>query len=506
MTAMAKQYILAHDLGTSGNKATLYDTEGNLVSSVTCAYDLIVGEGNVAEQRAEDWWQAVCVGTKELLKTVDAKDVCAVSFSGQMMGCVCVDDRGTPLRNALIWADMRSTEQETKLRTFIDDKSFYEITGNRLSSSYSVTKLMWVRDNEPELYAKTYRMLNAKDYIIYKLTGEFVTEFSDASATCLLDLNTMDWSDSLLRVSGLDRNKMPTILSSVDIAGKVTAVAARLTGLCQGTPVVCGGGDGCCAAVGTGVVKEGFANCCLGTSSWISLATRKPIFDEDMTTFNFAHIVPGYVMPCGTMQTGGGALSWAVERLFGGIDGKLGDKTAIYDAVNREVRASSPGAGKLLFLPYLMGERSPRWNTKARGDFVGLTMAHSRGDILRAVMEGVGYNLNVILEAFRKSDSIINELILIGGGARNESWQEILCDILNVTVKVPFELESATSMGAAITAGVGVGVFDSFDVTDRFVRIRKERHPKSEITTAYDEMKKLFEDTYQQLYPIFEKM
>jgi xylulokinase len=349
-------------------------------------------------------------------------------------------------------------------------------------------------------------MLNAKDYIIYKLTGEFVTEYSDASSTCLMDLNTMDWSDTLLQASGLDRSKMPTLLSSVDIAGVVTAEAARLTGLCQDTPVVCGGGDGCCAAVGTGIVKEGFANCCLGTSSWISLATKKPIFDEDMTTFNFAHIVPGYIMPCGTMQTGGGALSWAVERLFAGVDGKPGDQKAIYDAVNREVRASAAGAGKLLFLPYLMGERSPRWNTKARGDFVGLTMAHNRGDILRAVMEGVGFNLDVILKAFRKSGSSIDELILIGGGARNESWQEILCDILNVTVKVPFELESATSMGAAITAGVGVGVFDNFDVTDRFIKIRKELSPNCENTAVYDEMKQLFEHAYQQLCPIFEQM
>jgi len=503
---MGKHYILAHDLGTSGNKSTLYDTEGNLVGSVTCAYDLTVGEGNVAEQRAEDWWHAVCFGTKELLKKVAAKDVCAVSFSGQMMGCVCVDDRGTPLRNALIWADMRSTEQEMKLRNIIDSKIFYGITGHRLSSSYSITKLMWIRDNEPELYEKTYRMLNAKDYIIYKLTGEFVTEFSDASSTCLLDLNTMDWSDTLLQASGLDINKMPTLLSSVDIAGKVSAEAASLTGLCQGTPVVCGGGDGCCAAVGTGVVKEGIANCCLGTSSWISLATRKPIFDDNMTTFNFAHIVPGYVMPCGTMQTGGGALSWAVERLFGGVDGKLVDKKVIYDAVNREVRASKIGAGKLLFLPYLMGERSPRWNTKARGNFVGLTMGHSRGDILRAVMEGVGYNLNIIIEAFRKSENYMDELILIGGGARNESWREILCDIFNLTVKIPFELESATSMGAAITAGVGVGVFDNFDVTDRFVRIREERCPNLESNACYDEMKRLFEDTYYRLCPIFEKM
>lgn len=503
---MRKQYILAHDLGTSGNKATLYDTDGNLVRSVTCAYELIVGEGNVAEQRADDWWYAVCNGTKELLSEIENRDVCAVSFSGQMMGCVCVDDQGTPLRNALIWADMRSTMQEEKLRNEIDDKIFYQITGHRLSSSYSITKLMWVRDNEPDLYAKTYRMLNAKDYIIYKLTGEFVTEFSDASSTCLLDLNTMDWSDTLLYASGLEREKLPTLLSSVEIAGRVTAQAASLTGLCEGTPVVCGGGDGCCAAVGTGVVKTGIANCCLGTSSWISLATKTPIFDEDMTTFNFAHIVPGYIMPCGTMQTGGGSLSWVVERLFGGVDGTLGDKKRIYEAVNREVSKSAAGAGKLLFLPYLMGERSPRWNAKARGDFVGLTMAHSRGDILRAVMEGVGYNLNIILESFKRSGSRMDELILIGGGARNESWQSILCDILNLTVKIPYDLESATSMGAAITAGVGVGVFDSFDVTERFVKIKNKHRPNYENCAIYNEMKLLFEDTYKQLYPIFENM
>ncbi len=503
---MEKQYILAHDLGTSGNKATLYDTDGNLIKSVTYSYELIIGEKNVAEQRPEDWWLAVCKGTKELLSAVNAKDVCAVSFSGQMMGCVCVDDRGAPLRNALIWADMRSTEQEARLRQIIDDKSFYNITGHRLSSSYSITKLMWVRDNEPDIYARTYRMLNAKDYIIYKLTGNFVTEFSDASSTCLLDLNTMSWSQTLLSASGLDREKMPTILSSVDIAGNVTREAASLTGLCEGTPVVCGGGDGCCAAVGTGVVKEGIANCCLGTSSWISIATRKPVFDKGMTTFNFAHIVPGHIMPCGTMQTGGGSLSWAVESLFADANGNLVDKGAIYNAVNREVNASPIGANKLLFLPYLMGERSPRWNTKARGSLVGLTMAHGRGDILRAIMEGVGYNLDIILQAFKESGAFIDDITLLGGGARNESWQQILCDIFALDVKVPYDLESSTSMGAAITAGVGVGVFDSFDVTDKFVKISNVRTPNRENSHAYNEMKLLFEDTYRQLFPIFEKM
>ena len=501
-----KQYILAHDLGTSGNKATLYDTDGNLCGSVTCAYGLHVAEGGVAEQNAEDWWGAVREGTRTLLDKVNPKDICAVSFSGQMMGCLCVDSSGEPLRPSLIWADMRSVEQEKRLRQTLDAHEFYGITGHRLSSSYSITKLMWVREHEREVYDATSYMLNAKDYIIYKLTGEFVTEVSDASSTCLMDLNTMTWSDTLLRAAELDSSKMPTLLPSTAIAGKVSAEAARATGLLEGTSVVCGGGDGCCSAVGTGIVKEGVANCCLGTSSWISTATREPIFDPDMMTFNFAHMIPGLILPTGTMQTGGGSLSFAVEKLFSSLDGGLENKGAIYDTVNREVASSAVGADRLLFLPYLMGERSPRWNPRAKGSFIGLTMAHTRGDMLRAVMEGVGYNFDIILKALRRNGNPIDDLILVGGGARNEVWQQILSDILGLPVRIPYDLESATSMGAAITAGVGVGVFDSFDVVDKFVRIRESRTPNHANDAVYDEMKGLFEDAYRALCPLFEKM
>ncbi len=497
------KYIIAHDLGTSGNKATLYSLEGKLIKSTVFHYDLITGENNVAEQKADDWWKAVCETTKSLLEGINNTDVAAVSFSGQMMGCLCVNDKGEPLYNALIWADMRSAEQESVIRNNIGELEFYKITGHRISSSYSLTKLMWIKENEPEVYKNTYKMLNAKDYIIYKLTGRFVTEPSDASSTCFMDLNTLKWSDKIFDIAGIDKQKMPDIIPSVDVAGTVTKEAATLCGLVEGTPVVCGGGDGCCAAVGTGVVKEGVANCCLGTSSWISLATKKPIYDENMSTFNFAHIVPGYIMPCGTMQTGGGALSWTVNCMF---DGYEKDKNEIYSLVNEEVSKSPLGAKKLLFLPYLIGERSPRWNDKAKGTFTGLTLNHNRGDILRSVMEGVGYNLDIILNSFKNSGSFIDNLILIGGGARNKVWQQILADIFGVSVLVPNYLEEATSMGAAITAGVGIGTFKSFDAVNKFIKITEENKPDLSKNEKYAEMKKLFDEAYYSLANVFEKM
>lgn len=502
-----ERYLLAHDLGTSGNKATLYTLEGAFVQSAVYHYPLVTGKNNVAEQNADDWWQAVCETTKTLLTNIDPQKVAAVSFSGQMMGCLCVDRDGKPLRPSLIWADMRSTEEEQHLREQIDEYSFYQITGQRISSSYTLTKLMWIQKHEPEVYTRTEKVLNAKDYILYRLTGNFVTEPSDGSGTCLMDLTTHRWSDTLLSLGGIKEDKLPELIPSVERAGTVTREAALQCGLIEGTPVICGGGDGCCAAVGTGVVREGIANCCLGTSSWISTASRTPVMDEGMTGTNFAHIVPGYVMPCGSMQTGGGALSWAVGNLYGAIEGyDAPTKNEIYASVNREVAASPIGAKGLLFLPHLIGERSPRWNDKAKGCFIGLTLGHQRGDLLRAVMEGVGYNLDVILRTFRQSGNRMDELILVGGGARNPIWRQILSDILDLPVLVPNLLEEATSMGAAITAGVGIGAFDSFDVADRFFHIESRNLPNPASAPIYLSKKEQYEEAYASLAPLFERL
>ena len=500
-------YLLAHDLGTSGNKATLYTTDGKLVKNVTHSYPLHTFNGSCAEQNPLDWWRAVCNSTKELVAGIDPADIAAVSFSGQMMGCVCVDKNGEPVRDALIWADMRSTEQETVIRAQMPVRDFYHITGHRPSPSYSATKLMWVRDNEPENYRKTYKMLNAKDFIILKLTGRFITEPSDASSTCLMELDTQKWSEDLLHLCGIQKDKMPEIISSVAVAGGVTEEAARLCGLIAGTPVVCGGGDGVCAAVGTGAVVENKANLCLGTSSWISYASKTAVYDEGMQIFNFAHVVPGYIMPCGTMQTGGGSLSWAYEQLATfGQDKKNMDKTATYKAICEAVEKSPVGAKGLVYLPYLMGERSPRWNAEAKGAFVGLTLDHTTGDMFRAVMEGVAMNLSIILEAYRKSGAMIDRLVMIGGGVRNVIWRQILADVLGVCVDVPNYLEEATSMGAAITAGVGVGVFSDFNVIDKFLHNEYTYTPDTTKKARYDELKEIFDACYYQLTDIDAKL
>lgn len=499
-----EQYILAHDLGTSGNKAVLYAMDGRLVRSTSWSYELLIPAANWAEQRADDWWTAVCETTKELLRDIPNTQIAAISFSGQMMGCLCVDDHGVPLQNALIWADMRPVEQAKRIGSQIDPKNFYQLTGHRISPSYSCMKLMWLRDECPDVYHKTYKMLNAKDYILFRLTGNFVTEQSDASSWCLMDMKTQTWSDELLALTELSREKLPELRRSVDLAGVVTKEAAAATGLLEGTPVVCGGGDTCCAAVGTGVIKEHTANCCMGTSSWISVASRQPVCDENMTVINWAHIVPGFMLPNGTMQTGGAALNWMVDCLYGDLDATSG-RTAeeIYCSVNQAVEQTPLGANELLFLPYLMGERSPRWNDRARGVFEGLTLRHRRGDFLRAVMEGVGYNLDIILRTLSINGCSVDRLTLVGGGARNRAWRTILSDIFGLPLVVPADLNEATSMGAAITAGVGIGAFESFDVVNQFMQIRTQETPDFNRHLAYDKYKRQFEALYQAMLPLY---
>lgn len=501
------KYILAHDLGTSGNKATLFSEEGSLVASVTQHYPVYYSNGNWAEQDPNDWWNAVVESTQQLVTHVDPADIAAVSFSGQMMGCVCVDKAGTPLRNAIIWADMRATEQEAKIRQRIDENEFYHLTGHKISPSYGGQKLMWIKEHEPDIYARTYKMLNAKDYIILRLTGAFVTEYTDASSTCLMDLEKLEWSDRLLDAMQLNHKKMPQLCRSTDVAGKVTVEAAALTGLAVGTKVVCGGGDGVCAAVGTGCVQEGIAHSSMGTSSWISITSRKPVFDEKQRTFTWAHIVPGYVLPTGTMQTGGGAYAWYVDHFC--YEEKRIAKNhgqSVYQILEELLAESQVGSNGLIFLPYLIGERSPRWNPNVRGCFVGIRMEHTQKDFLRAVQEGVAMNLNEVLKIFREAEQKIEEIIVVGGGIKSVAWQQILADVYQERIRIPKLLDEATSMGAAITGGVGVGLFADFSVVDKFVSIARDVHPNPDNAEKYDALQDAFEEAYQALVPVYEQL
>ncbi len=491
-------YLIAHDLGTTGNKATLFDTDGNLIKSVTHAYNTHFFNGNWAEQNPEDWWNAVCVTNKQLLDGVDKTNVAALAFSGQMMGCVVVDKDGNHLRPAIIWADQRSQNEEAFIRSKIDEKEFYKITGHKISASYSIEKLMWIRENEPEIFEKTYKLLQPKDYIIQKLTGEFVTDYSDASGTNCFDLNTFEWSEKILNIIGVDKSLLPDVFDSTHIAGTIDAKIAAICNLAEGTKIVIGGGDGVCAAVGAGSVRENVAFNYLGSSSWVSYTSKEPVYDDEMRTYNWAHLIKGYVTPNGTMQAAANSFNFIKDLLY--------DKhESVYKEMDEGIKNSKIGANGLLYLPYIMGERSPRWNANARGAYVGMKMEHNRGDFVRSGVEGVLMNLCIILDIFREK-ATISSINIIGGLAKSPEVRKVLADVYGVKVNKLNYLEEATSMGAALAAGVGAGVLDSFDDIEKFIKVddviefNKENHAK------YDEVKKVFDKAYYALLETYEDL
>lgn len=505
---MRRQYILAHDLGTSGDKAILYNFEGALCESFVQAYDAFYPGVNMVEQDPEDWWKAVCASTKNLMEkaNIKAEEICCITFSAQMSGCLPVDNSGKPLRKSLIWADLRSVREADFIEKILGMKRVYEITGHRVSPSYPSAKLLWIKENEKDIYDKTYKILNAKDYIVFKLTGVFATDFSDASGTGLLDINKKEWSDEIISAVDVDKSMLPDILASTDMAGKITREASKEIGLLEGTPVVMGGGDGCCAAVGAGAVEEGTIYSCLGSSAWISLASKKPILDDKMTNFNFIHLDKNLYAPCGTMQSGGYSYKWLKDTICG-LEAQEAESKNIssYEVINKLIDASSPGAKNLLFLPYLLGERSPRWNPEAKGAFVGLNITHSKEDIYRSVLEGVAFNLKVILDIFNREIDCSN-VIAIGGGAKGQTWLQILADIWQKTILVPSSIEEATSMGAAVCGGVGIKAFQDFNVIKKFNKIERIVSPREEYKEKYDKLYEVFNEAYYSLTHVYEKL
>lgn len=508
MSAMkSSKYILTFDAGTSGTKAALYDVSGSLVASYVSSYGTAYPAPNCVEQKPADWWDAVCTSTRELLKesAVTPGEIACIGLCGQMMGCVLVDDKGEVLRDAIIWADSRATKQEELLRGQIDPGHFYQITGHRPAAFYSLSKLLWVHDNEPEIFAKTHKMLQTKDYIAYRLTGRFVTDYSDACGTNLFDIRKKVWSQEILDAVSLSGGLLPEPCVSTEIIGNVTPDAARETGLLDGTPVVIGGGDGACAATGAGAVREGLAYVVIGSSSWISCLTREPVCPPEMKTFNWVALDPAYYTPCGTMQAAGYSVSWLRDTLCD-IEGEEAAKQniSIYEIIDEKIKQSPPGANNLIYLPYLLGERSPRWNADAKGAFVGLTMTSTKNDIMRAVLEGVGFNLKVIFDIISR-DNPAASITAIGGGAENEVWLQILADIWQTPIEVPQHLEEATSIGAAVCAGVATGAFDSFDRVSSFNRTVKTIHPNPANAEIYGKLFRLFDKLYYALEDSFKE-
>jgi xylulokinase len=493
-------YIVAHDLGTTGNKATLFDLTGTAVAATFASYKTAYPRTNWAEQDPADWWRAVCSSTQELLATSDVPrgEIAVVSFSGMMNGMLPVDGQGVPVRTAIIWADQRATAEAEFLAERCGFETVYRRTGHRPGASYTAAKLLWLKQYEPELYARTHQVLQAKDYVAYKLTDVYATDYSDASGTNLFDLQRREWAGDLVEAVGLHPDMLPPALPSSTIIGQVTPEAATETGLQSGTPVVIGGGDGACATVGAGSVRPGDAYNYIGSSSWIAVTAETPLRDPRMRTFTFAHLDPELYFPTGTMQCAGGAYDWLERLLRGEAQAKL------YDELEAAASTVAPGAEGLLFLPYLIGERSPHWNPLARGAFVGLTMAHGRPEMARAVLEGVALNLKLILDAFQEQGAGIEAMRLIGGGARSALWRQILADVYGLRILRPELLAEATSLGAAIAGGVGVGLFSGYEVAHALVRMEAGEKPNPGVRDQYAALCDLFGQTYGSLESVFD--
>jgi xylulokinase len=493
---MSTHYVLAHDLGTSGNKATLFDAEGHLVDSAFAPYATNYPRPNWAEQDPDDWWRAVCTTSGQLLaKTgIPAREIAAVGFSGMMMGCLPVDAQGRPLRSCIIWADQRAQEQAAAVADRCGADEIYLRCGHRASPAYCAPKILWVRDNQPAIYRRAAKFLVPKDYVVHRLTGAFATDYSDASGTLLFDLVSRGWHMPFLDALGLDAGQLATPHPSTAIVGHVTAAAAEATGLAAGTPVVIGGGDGSCAGIGAGVVDPGAAYCVLGTSAWISVSTLAPVPDPQQRTMTFHHVHPERYAPMGVQQLAGGAREWAWKALTGAA-------VDLDDAAG-EV---APGAGGLIFLPYLMGERSPWWNPLARGAFVGLSMPQGKAEMARAVLEGVALGLRQILDALREQVPGISAVRLIGGGGKSRLWQQILADAFGLPIHMLELKGEATSWGAAVAAGVGAGLY-TWEIAAARSEVVEVITPNRVHAERYDELLAIYTDSYRALAPIYTRL
>jgi len=507
---MKRKYILAHDLGTTGDKAVLFDVEsGQIVGSAFAGYPTYYVSATRAEQDPSEWWRAFCCATREVLRhnQISGEEIAVIVFSGQMMGCLPVSADGTPLRNAIIWADQRATKEAQLLLDRIGLEDAYRITGHRVGPAYSAPKIMWLLAHEPHVRSRTHKFLQAKDFIVHRLTGKWVTDYSDACGTGLLDLWRRDWSEKMLRAAEIPRELLPDVVPSTQVVGEVSEGAAAEAGLARSTPVVVGGGDGVCATAGAGVVRPGVGHIYLGSSAWVAGASEEPVLDPKMRTVTWPHLDPGLYSPNGTMHNAGASLEWVVEA-FGDLETRVGEWLDLnpYELVEKEAEKIPPGSEGLIFLPYLMGERSPHWDPHARGVFLGITRKHKKAHFLRAVYEGVALNLRTIYLSLRELGVALEEVRAIGGGIKSRLWAQILTDALGIPLYLTKSPLEATALGAAMAGAVGVGLVPDFtSAAERFVQVGQvlEPGPGAE---HYSEVHGLFLYAYEVLRGIFPRL
>ena len=480
----------------------IVDQHGRVVASATAEHAPFAStQIGWAEQQPDDWWAACTVAVPRALERAGLRgdDIACLGFSGQMHGAVMLDESGRVVRPALIWCDVRTDRQCRELTEKIGAERLIQLTCNPALPNFTLTKFLWVRENEPENWKRVRAVMLPKDYVRYQLTGDRATDMADASGTLLLDVANRRWSNEMLEAAEIDRDLLPALYESPDVCGKVSARAAAATGLKTGTPVVAGAGDQAAGATGMGIVMPGAVSATIGTSGVVFAATDAPALDRKGRLHTFCHAIPGRWHMMGVTQAAGLSLRWFRDQFGAGTD----DGQDPYERLTEEAATAPPGCNGLLFTPYLMGERTPHLDPRARGAFVGLTASHTRADVIRAILEGVAFSLRDTFSIFGEMNVPVRSVRLGGGGARSALWRQIQADVYGHEIEV-VEAEEGAAYGAALLAGVGARMWASVDeACVSVVRVAKRVRPDAEAVATLNKNYAAYRRVYGATRDIF---
>jgi xylulokinase len=493
-------YFLGIDTSTTGSKAILINEEGQICATASSPHTLQTPKPLWSEQDPGQWWEAVVDSIRAVLEQsgLDGDRIGAVGLTGQMHGLVLLDEAGEVLRPAILWNDQRTQRQCDEIHAQIGKEKFIRITGNVALTGFTAPKILWVAENEPDIYAKTRHILLPKDFIRYKLTGMMAMDKADGAGTVLMDLKTRQWSSEILDALDIPANWMPELYEGPEITGTVTLEAAEQTGLQAGSPVVAGAGDQAAQAVGVGAIHEGIVALTLGTSGVVFATTGSPFIEPEGRLHAFCHSIPGRWHLMGVMLSAAGSLRWYRDTIAPAMD---------YDALLEPAAEIAPGSDGLLFLPYLTGERTPHPDPLARGAFVGLTVRHTLPHLTRAVLEGVAFGLRDSFELMKNAGlGSIDQVRVSGGGAKSLLWQQILADIFGSELVTVNTTEGA-AFGAALLAGVGAGYWPTVDAAcQATIQVTGRVSPNIEATRRYEDVYRIYRGLYPALKPSFISM
>jgi xylulokinase len=492
------QKIISFDLGTGGNKAVLYDSDGNCLASAFVPYPTQYPQTGWHEQRPLDWWNAVVESTRLLLETsrVEKNDILCIGISGQSLGAVPVDRNGSLLREQTpIWSDVRAQQEVAKFFSLVAPDDWYLTTGNGFPAAcYTVFKVMWYQRHEPAMWKNVYKILGTKDYINYRLTGIFNTDYSYASGTGIYDLKGWKYSQEFITASGIPAEVWPEIVPSTHILGTIDPAVASLLGLSDQVQVVCGGVDNSCMALGARNIQDGRVYTSLGSSAWIAVSSEQPVLDRQYKPYVFTHVVPKLYTSAVSIFSAGTSFSWVKENICRDLvaQANSGDKD-VYALMNLVAEKAPVGSNKLLFNPSLAGGTSQDASVNTRGAYIGLDLKHGQPELIRAAMEGIAMNLRLRLDLLRKYTPLENEILFVGGGARSRFYLGIFADVFNTRILKTNIDQDAAALGAAAVAAVGCGLWPNFEKIDAIHQIVAVVEPNVDNHAKYEKLLPVFE-------------